>query len=259
MIDTHCHIDDPIYDPERKALINSLSLRGVKAIINNSSDYPSMIGGYNLANTYPNVFCAVGMHPHECMDYNQDFETRLISLASSPKVVAVGEIGLDYFYDKDFADKQKEVFARQIEVADNLELPIILHIREAYSDCLDVLNMQKRFLNNKIVFHCYSGSAEFAEILLKNYDAYFGLGGTITYKNNKKIDEICRVVPYSRVLTETDCPYLSPNPKRGQTNYPYYISYVLEKLASLYNTSIEEMERITEENALRVYPKLIIK
>ena len=254
MIDTHVHLDDEKLLPIADEVVQQFTEQGVKLVINNSCDLQTMTKGIELAEKYSNVYCTVGMHPHTASQMDSNFLDKLTSLASHPKVVAVGEIGLDYYYDLSERNVQRDVFAMQLEYADKLKLPVTLHIRDAYGDALDVLNAQNKFLNQPIVWHCYSGSAEFARQMVKK-GHYFAFGGAITFKNANK-QSVIDNIPIDRILTETDCPYMTPVPFRGKTNMPQFVRYVVEKLALMYNVSFNEMERRTEQNCFDVFGKI---
>lgn len=241
MIDSHTHLEDSRYQSERQDIIDNLAIHGIDFVINNSSDYDSMMLGYQLATNNDRVYCTVGMHPHDAKSYDDAFARQQIELAANNKVVAVGEIGLDYYYDFSDRQTQRDVFARQIELADKLHLPIVLHVRDAYGDTADILKAQHQYLNNGVLWHCYSGSAEYAKTYVRQ-GHYFAFGGAITFRNANKQDVI-DTIPATQVLTETDCPYMTPVPLRGKTNYPHYVKYVLDKLASMYNMPIQQLEQ----------------
>ena len=207
-----------------------------------------------LADKFDIVFATVGMHPHDSKNFDKSFADKMTQYAAHPKVVAVGEIGLDYFYDLSDRQTQRDVFAQQIELADKLGLPITLHIRDAYGDAWDILRAQKSHLNNGVLWHCYSGSAELARQAAKE-GHYFAFGGAITFKNAHKEDVIAQI-PQERVLSETDSPYMSPEPLRGRTNTPLNIPLVVARLAQLYQTDVPAMEAQIRANTLRLFGKI---
>ncbi len=254
MIDTHCHLDDSRYDDERDSLLASLPEHGLDYVINMSYDYNSMLASYDMANAYPYIYCALGMHPHDSKDYNEQFASKLTALATNPKVVAVGEIGLDYYYDNSDRKVQRDVFAAQIELADTLKLPICLHIRDAYGDAQDILTAQKQYLNSGVLWHCYSGSGEYARQWVRQ-GHYFALGGAITFKNANKQDVVDNI-PMSQILTETDCPYMAPVPYRGTTNYPWYVNRVYEQLCVHYHCDRETLTRSIADNAKALFGRI---
>ena len=254
MIDTHLHLDDQKFDGQRDKIIYDLKANGVDFVINNSCDLNSMRASFRLAETYNEIFATVGMHPHTAKDFDDAFAKEMEFFAKHEKVVAVGEIGLDYFYDLSDRQTQRDVFAAQIEIADKLGLPLTLHVRDAYGDAADILNAQKQHLNNGVLWHCYSGSAEFARQMAKK-GHYFAFGGAITFKNAKK-EEVIREVPINQVLSETDAPYMAPVPLRGTVNNPFNVKFVVEKLADTYNLPFAEMEQRIYDNTLRYFPKL---
>jgi len=254
MIDTHLHLDDEKFEETREQIIDGFAENGIDFVINNSCDLATMTAGVRLAEKYQRVFATVGMHPHTAKDFDDKFVEKMTQLAAHPKVVAVGEIGLDYFYDLSDRSVQRDVFAAQIEIADKLSLPLTLHVRDAYGDAADVLDAQKRHLNHGVLWHCYSGSAEFARQMARR-GHYFAFGGAITFKNAKK-EEVMAEIPLAQVLCETDSPYMAPVPLRGTINTPYNVRLVLQKMADAYGVDFAEMERRVYDNALRFFPKI---
>ena len=254
MIDTHAHLEDERLIDQVDQIVANFSVDGLDFVINNSCNLESMTKAYQLAQQYARLYCTVGMHPHDAKEFDQAFANKMMDFAQSNKVVAVGEIGLDYYYDLSDRQTQKDVFAWQIEIADKLHLPITLHIRDAYGDAQDILQAQQRYLNNGVLWHCYSGSAEFARQMAKK-GHYFAFGGAITFKNANK-DEVIKNVPIEQVLSETDCPYMTPVPFRGKTNYPKYVRYVVEKLASVYGVEFTKMEQAILDNCKRIFTKI---
>lgn len=254
MIDTHLHFDDERLRDRVDEIYNAFDEYNIEFVINNSCDMQTMLDGIDLANRYDKIFATVGMHPHESKHYNSEFVQKMEQLATNSKIVAVGEIGLDYYYDLSDRQTQRDVFAEQLEIADKLHLPVALHIRDAYGDAWDILRAQKRHLNNGVLWHCYSGSAEFARQAVKE-GHYFAFGGAITFKNANKGDVFAQI-PIERVMSETDSPYMAPVPLRGTTNTPLNIPIIVEKMASFYGVSVEQMERQIRENVLSFFPKI---
>lgn len=254
MIDTHLHLDDQQFDGKVEQVLSHMQTQGVSFVINNSCNYQSMVAGVQLANKYPQVYATIGMHPHDASSYDSNFVQAMTQFATNSKVVAVGEIGLDYYYDLSPRNVQKDVFAQQIELADKLHLPITLHVRDAYGDALDILQAQHNYLNNGVLWHCYSGSSEFAKTLVK-MDHYFAFGGAITFKNANK-GEVLNTVPFDRILSETDSPYLAPVPLRGTTNTPSNIPIIVSKIAELINKPVQDVEQQILTNALRLFTKI---
>lgn len=213
-----------------------------------------MLAGVALAENNVRIFATVGTHPHEAKHYDNAFVEKMTELATHPKIVAVGEIGLDYFYDLSERNVQRDVFAQQLELADKFHLPVALHIRDAYGDAADILRAQHNYLNNGVLWHCYSGSAEFARQMAQK-GHFFAFGGAITFKNAKK-EEVLDAIPITQVLSETDSPYMAPVPLRGTVNTPYNIPLVVAKMAEVYRVTVEEMESIILQNALKFFPKI---
>lgn len=256
MIDSHLHLDDEKLKNNCDEIVNGFAEHNIEFVINNSCNYQSMLDGVELANKYDRVYATVGMHPHDSKDFDDLFRRKMQELAANKKVVAVGEIGLDYYYDLSARDVQRDVFAEQIEIADKLALPITLHIRDAYGDAWDVLQAQKRYLNNGVLWHCYSGSAEFARQAAWQ-GHYFAFGGAITFKNANK-EDVLHAIPFDRILTETDSPYMSPVPFRGTINMPYNIPLIVTKIAETLGKTVAETERQVRENTLRLFTKIRI-
>lgn len=254
MIDSHLHLDDEKLKGNADDIIRGLNEHGIEFVINNSCNFQSMIDGVALADKYQNVYATVGMHPHESRDFNDEFRRVMRELAQNGKVVAVGEIGLDYYYDLSNRQTQRDVFAEQIEIADELKLPITLHVREAYGDAWDILTAQKRHLNSGVLWHCYSGSAEFARQAAKQ-GHYFAFGGAITFKNAKK-EDVLHEIPFDKILSETDSPYMAPVPLRGTVNTPYNIPLIVNKIAEIYGKNVDETEKQIRENTLRLFKRI---
>lgn len=254
MIDSHLHLDDSKLSAITDDILRDCEQQGIEFVINNSCDMPTMLAGVQLSDRYDRVFATVGTHPHESKHFDQAFIDKMTQLATHPKVVAVGEIGLDYYYDLSDRQTQRDVFAQQIEIADKLHLPLTLHVRDAYGDAWDILRAQKKHLNNGVLWHCYSGSAEFARQMVKE-DHYFAFGGAITFKNAKKEDVFAQI-PLNRILSETDSPYMSPEPLRGRVNTPLNIPIIVAKIASMYGLSVQETEQQIRENTLKLFPKI---
>ena len=205
MIDSHVHLDDQAFDEDRDSLIKSLGDNGIELVINNSSDLPSSERSVELANKYKNIYAAIGVHPHEAKTYNEQVEERLIELSKNEKVMAIGEIGLDYYYDNSPRDVQKEIFKKQIELAARLGKNIVIHSRDAVKDTFDILKEAHEKYEFTALIHCFSQSVEMMEEYVKMGD-YIALGGAVTFKNAKTPKEVAKKVPLDRLLLETDCP-----------------------------------------------------
>lgn len=250
IFDTHAHYDDERFDDCRDDLLNTLSRNGVGYIINNSTDlFESAEKCLKMSTDHKFCYTAVGIHPElvETKQAEVD-EQRLCELVKNPKVVAIGEIGLDYYWSTERKEQQKAVFRRQCELANELNLPVIVHDREAHGDTLDIL----REVRPKGSLHCFSGSREMALELVK-LGMYIGVGGVVTFNNARKLVETVEAVPLERLLLETDAPYLSPVPYRGKTCHSAYIYYTAMKVAEIKNISVNEVLKITSENAKRLF------
>ena len=235
LIDTHAHID----------MLKDFDITGVGKVIVPSVEVSTMDKVVALSEI-DNVYSMVGIYPSEAKTYTQEIEDRMVELAKNPKVVAVGEIGLDYYWDKSFVDLQKEIFIKQIKLANRLNLPIVVHDREAHKDCFDILKEHNK--GSKVLFHCYSGSVEFMRECVKE-GWYIALGGVVTFKNAVKMKDVAREVPLDKLVLETDSPYLTPVPFRGKENKPAYVRYVAEEIAKIRGLNVEEIVDITTRNA----------
>ncbi len=249
LFDTHVHLLDERFDEDREALIGTLAEQGIEYVMENAPDIADSVRAAALAEQHPNVYAAVGIHPHSASEWDKKAKETLHALSRQQKVVAIGEIGLDYHYDFSPRDTQKKAFAQQIELAIELDLPIVVHSREA---TLDTLTILKQYPHVRGELHCFSGSAQTAAELL-NMGFYIAFGGALTFKNARKTIEAAKVVPMERLLLETDCPYMTPVPLRGKRNEPAYMRYVAEKMAEVKEVPVEEIARITTENAKRLF------
>lgn len=250
MIDTHAHLTDRAYQNE-KLLIESAKEAGVNKIITVGCNEETSFKGKEIADKYDNVFFTVGVHPSDCESVDNALIDRLLPLFKHEKCLAVGEIGLDYHYGKDNKERQKQVFKMQIELAIKLNLPIIIHSREATKDMLEILTFYASQLKRGFLMHCYSESAESAKEYLK-LGAYFAFGGAITFKNAKK-EDIIKSIPIERVLCETDCPYMSPVPYRGQINEPKRVAIVYQAMADIYQLEANKFAKIVANNAVNFF------
>ena len=250
IFDTHAHYDDEQFDCDREELLTSMSESGVGTIVNVSATYESCTRSVRLASEFPNVYAAVGIHPDEVGVLDDEKFEEMKKLFDHDKVVAVGEIGLDYYWDNESHEVQGKWFIRQLELAREKNLPVIIHSREAAADTLYIMQNYARDL--KAVIHCYSYSVELAEEYIK-MGYYIGIGGVVTFKNAKKIREVVKKIPLERILLETDCPYLAPVPFRGKRNQSAYIKYVVQEIAALKGVTEEEVIAQTEKNAKEFY------
>ena len=247
--DTHAHYDDEAFSEDREELLNELYAKGVELIIDPGCTLKSSQKVIELAEKYPFVYAAVGIHPEELGDFTEEALGEIEKLAAQPKCAAIGEIGLDYYWDDTRKPEQKELFIRQLELALRFEKPVIVHDREAHGDSFEIVS---RYRELRGVFHCYSGSAEMAKELLK-MGWYLGFDGPVTYKNARKTLEVLEICPPDRILIETDSPYLSPVPVRGKRNDSSNLAYIAAKIAEVKGMSLEEICRITAENGKRVF------
>ena len=250
LFDTHAHYDDGAFDADRDALLAALPAQGVSLVLNPGCDLPSSRKAIALAEQYPHVYAAVGVHPENCGDWEDGFLPELRQLAAKAKVRAIGEIGLDYYWEENPSRAlQQNVFRWQMELADSLGLPVIVHDREAHGDSLDIV---REFPHVRGVFHCYSGSVEMARELVKR-GWMISFTGVLTYKNARKAVEVAREIPLEHLMIETDSPYMAPVPCRGRRNDSTLVRYVCEKLAEIKGISPEECAAATLENGKRFF------
>lgn len=251
LFDSHCHLDDERFDEDREAAIARMRENGVAYCACIGSDLPSSRRCLALAQQYDFIYAAAGVHPHEAKDAPQDYLQQLAALLAQPRCVALGEIGLDYYYDLSPRDVQKRVFDEQLALAWQLDKPVALHIRDAHGDAYDMLRAHAGKLPQGVV-HCCSASAELVREYVK-MGFYISFAGPITFKKAASVVAASQAVPLERLLIETDSPYLTPVPLRGQRNEPAYVRYVLEKQAKIHGVSPQELAQITTQNAKRLY------
>lgn len=254
MIDTHAHLYDERLRPRLKEVIENANSRGVTRIVETGYDLSSSLFGQALSKEYSQIYFAAGVHPQDAAHAKQ-WMGEIETICRDEKCVAVGEIGLDYYYGKDDVEIQKTAFRLQIELAHSLALPLSLHIRDAYQDVLNILKDMQSYLRNGILLHCYSGSAEL-ENEFDRFDAYYAFGGAVTFKNARAKREALLRTRKERLLLETDCPYLSPEPYRGQVNEPMRVADTAAAVCGFLGIEYTQLERETEENARRLWRKL---
>jgi len=247
--DTHAHYDDERFDPDRHELLAHFPEMGVELVLNPGCDAETSRKAVEYAHAYPHVYAAVGWHPHEADSYSDDSSALIRSWCADPKVRAIGEIGLDYYYDFSDRESQRAAFRAQMDVARELGMPVIIHDRDAHGECMEII---REYPDVKGVFHCYSGSAEMARQLI-DMGWYLSFTGAITFKNARKALETIEICPMDRIMIETDSPYLTPVPHRGKRNDSRELVYVVEKIAEVKGVSVEEVARITMENGKRFF------
>ncbi|WP_255784618.1 TatD family hydrolase [Mediannikoviicoccus vaginalis] len=250
MIDSHAHLDEERFDEDRDELIKSLKENAISYVINPSSDMDTSRRVVELSNKYDNIFAAVGIHPHDAEGFKEEDLDELRELSKDERVVAIGEIGLDYYYDNSPRDIQKEVFRKQLELSHELDLPVIIHTRDAMGDTYDIL---KEFEGRvRGVMHCYTGSIEMAEKFMK-LGFYISIAGPVTFKNAVNVREMAKQIPLERLLIETDSPYLAPVPNRGKRNDPTNVRYVADMLANLKEIQIDKIIEHSRENTVELF------
>lgn len=252
LFDTHAHYDDARFDEDRDALLSSMPAHNVGLILNPGCDVETSRKAISFAQKYPFIYAAVGIHPENINEnWNNDLSVIKELAESEPRVRAIGEIGLDYYWEKDerARARQQVVFARQMELARELGKPVIVHDRDAHADCLEIA---RRYQGVPGVFHCFAGSVEMARELLK-LGYHLSFTGVITFKNARRALEVIREVPLDRLMVETDSPYMAPEPYRGRRNSSLYVHRMVETIAEIKGVAVEEVERITTENGKRLF------
>ena len=249
LFDTHAHLNDPAFDEDRAALLETFRDAGVGLVLNAGCSLESSHDCIALAEKYPWIYASVGTHPDTADEVNEEVLEAYRRMCQHPKVKAIGEIGLDYYYETIPREVQKQAFRMQMKLAEELDMPVIIHERNAHDDGMTIV---KGFPKVKGVFHCYSGSAEMARQLV-NMGWYIGFTGVLTFKNARKAVETAASIPLERIVLETDCPFMAPEPYRGKRNHPGYLPKMAEKLAQIRGISMEEVIRATTENAKRLY------
>ena len=254
MIDTHCHINDKAFNEDVEGYIKDANAQGVTHFICVGYDLKSSIKAVNLSKKYSCIYAAVGIHPSELVKMNSNDFNEIEKLISNEKVIAVGEIGLDYYWEKDPAKKeqQKEYFIRFINLANKYNLPIIIHSRDATNDTYEIV--KNNLVTRGGIVHCYAAGKDYVDRYIK-LGFYFGIGGTVTFKNAVNVKEAVKIIPLEKLLLETDAPYLAPVPFRGTTNHSKYIPYIVDTIASLKNTSKQEICDITDNNFKKLFKK----
>ena len=252
LIDSHAHLDDLRYDTDRDNVLQRAQTAGIEAIVTIGCDLATSQTAVALAHAHPNIFATIGVHPHEAKEIGEGWYESFRSLAQHPKVVAYGEIGLDYHYDHSPREIQRQRFREQIHLARELALPLVIHTREAQEDTVMILR-EEGAVDVGGVFHCFSGDMWLAKDAL-DLGFYLSFSGVLTFKNATMLRDIAKTVPLDRLMVETDCPYLAPVPYRGKRNEPAYVQYVAETLAEIRgNGSLESVARATVENTKRVF------
>lgn len=251
IFESHAHYDDEAFDEDREALLSSLQENGIEYVINVGASLKSTASTVELTKRYPFIYGAAGVHPSETAELNEENFSWLVEQCKQPKIVAVGEIGLDYYWEEPEHEIQKNWFEKQLELARRIKKPVIIHSREAAKDTYDIMCAHKAEEIGGVV-HCYSYSAEMAQDYVK-MGFYIGIGGVVTFKNGKKMKEVVEAVPLDRILLETDSPYLAPEPNRGKRNSSLNIPYIAKQIAAIKDVSYEEVVAITNANAKKLF------
>ena len=253
LTDTHAHLDFPRFKSDRERVIKRAAAAGVKAIINVGVSLASSQAAVALAESYPQVYAAVGVHPHDAKTVTKEVLEELRALASHPKVVAIGETGLDFFRDLSPRDKQRQAFQQQLALASEVGKPVIIHDRDAHKEIMSILRRWIRGSHKPVgVLHCFSGDLAMAQEAIE-LGFYISTAGPVTFKNARRLRELIRQLPVEKLLVETDCPYLTPHPYRGKRNEPAYVKFVAQEVARVKGLSVEEVARITSDNARALF------
>lgn len=251
IFDTHAHYDSEEFDEDREALLSGLQGQGIGAVVNIGASIRTTKNTLELTRRYSFIYGAAGVHPNETGELNDELMQWLREAAENPKIVAIGEIGLDYYWDKPDRETQKRWFVRQLDLARETGLPVVIHSRDAAKDTLDIMKEQKAGDIGGVI-HCFSYGVELAREYL-NMGFYLGIGGVLTFKNARKLKEVAEYMPMDRLVLETDCPYLSPVPFRGKRNSSLYLPCVVEAVSRIKGISKEQVEQITYDNARKLY------
>lgn len=252
IFDTHAHYDDASYDKDREEVIEAIRAAGVKHFVNISADIPSLKGTLGILEKYPESYGTLGIHPSEVRDLNEEVMEKIAEeTRNNERIVAIGEIGLDYWDEGPDKEIQAFWFRRQLDLARELDKPVVIHSRDAVQDTYDIL-AEKHAEDMGGVIHCFSASAEMAKLYVKK-GFFIGIGGVVTFKNAKTLKEVAECVPLENIVLETDCPYLAPVPFRGKRNHSGNLTFVAEKIAEIKGVTAEEVCETTYENALRLY------
>lgn len=250
IFDSHAHYDSEQFHEDREKLLNSMQENGVGTIVNAGASWESVTKVVELAEKYPFLYAAVGLHPDEVGDLTKERLAFMEKQCAHEKVVAVGEIGLDYYWDNESRELQKHWFVKQLELARKLNLPVIIHSRDAAEDTLEIMKEHAQGLRG--VIHCFSYSKEMAKEYVK-MGFFIGIGGVVTFKNGKKLKEVVEAIPLERILLETDCPYLAPEPYRGKRNSSIYLNHVAQTIGAIKGATCEEVVKQTEKNGKELF------
>ena len=249
MIDTHSHINFEDYRENFDNFITELKNNEIENVIIPGVEPTTFNEIIDLSEKYDMLYSAIGVHPSEAKTYNQEVEKEIYELCKHKKVIAIGEIGLDYYWEQETKELQKEVFRKQLKIAQELQIPVLIHDREAHNDTFDIL---QEFNLKDVVFHCFSGNVEFAKKCIEA-GYYIAIGGVVTFKNAKDLKVVAKITPLDKLLLETDAPYLAPVPFRGKLNSPAYLKYIAQEIAQLKEIEIEEVKKQTTINAKRIF------
>lgn len=251
LIDSHAHLDDDRFDSDRTEIINKLMANGIEMVLNPGADLATSKKAVKLAEEYSFIYAAVGCHPHDSKYMNEETMNIFRELSKNKKVIAIGEIGLDYYYDNSDRETQKKWFREQIKLANELDMPYIVHDRDAHEDLFRIMKEEAKS-NTRGILHCYSGSVEMAKEFIK-LGFYISLAGPVTFKKAKTPKMVAKEIPLDKLLIETDSPYLTPEPYRGKRNEPMFVKYVAEEIANIRNVSLDVIAESTNKNFRKLF------
>ena len=249
MIDTHSHINFDDYKDNFASFLQDIKENEVESVIIPGVEPSTFAEIINYCEKNEMLYGAIGIHPSEAITFNKESEQRIYQLAQHNKVIAIGEIGLDYYWEQETKELQKEVFRKQLKIAEELNLPVLIHDREAHEDTFEII---QEFNLKNVIFHCFSGNAEFAQKCI-NKGYYIAIGGVVTFKNAKDLKEVAKLVPLEKLVLETDAPYLAPVPFRGKLNTPAYLKYIAQEIANIKEINVELVKEQTTLNAKRIF------
>ena len=249
MIDTHSHIDFDEYQQDFDSFLKEIQENGVEKVIIPGVEPSTFERIYNLSNKYDMLYAAIGVHPSEYKSYSNETEEIIYEYCKKDKVIAIGEIGLDYHFEPETKQEQIKLLNSQLKIAQDVQLPVLIHDREAHEDCFDII---KDYKLKDVVFHCFSGDSTFAKKCIDS-GFYIAIGGVVTFKNALNLKEAVRIAPIDRILLETDAPYLAPVPFRGKLNSPKYLNYIAKEIADLKGLELNYVKEITTQNAKRIF------
>lgn len=258
LIDSHAHLDDECFAKNRQQIIDDFEKDNLKFVVEASCGKETILNALKLAHENEKIFAILGVHPENDFEFNDELASIILKNCDDPKVIGIGEVGLDYHLENPNKELQKQVFLAQVKIAHDKGLPICIHLRDAYGDFIEIIEKNLNLFTNGVLLHCYSGSPEFADRMMRLVpNCYFAFGGAVTFKNAENVRASAKFIPAEKILSETDSPYLTPEPKRGkEKNQPKNVDFVVQKLADIKQMSKDKMESIIDSNFKRLFKKV---